>query len=226
MENIKLTLGNKLELELYDNNGDRILPFLVSQYETQLPDGTMEILAPIHEGRIYPVHKNTLMDVVYERNGDLFKFSAVAVGRSVSGNLFLLRIQPLSGEEHLQRRSFFRFNCIIDINFRMFEHKDTKKEERGEFKKAITKDLSGGGLCILSNEKPTYGWFVEGILNPGKEISFIGRIVRVINVHDKGRFKYEVGIEFVEITNLERERVISFIFDSQRKLLKKGWSTK
>ncbi|MCX7772498.1 MAG: PilZ domain-containing protein [Clostridia bacterium] len=226
MNEIKLTLGTKLELELYNNNGERIMPFLVSQFETRLPDGTIEILAPISEGRIYPVHRGTKMDVVFERNGDLKKFSALALERKMAGNIYLLHVQPTSGEEHLQRRNFFRFNCLVDMKYRMFEDKATKNEDRGEFKKAITKDVSGGGICMLTNEKPNYGWCLEGRINLSSEVKFLGRIVRIINVHDKAKFDYEVGLEFIEISNMEREKIISYIFESQRKLLKKGWSTR
>lgn len=226
METIRLTLGNKLEVELFDSNNERMQPLLVSQFERFLPDGSLEILAPIHGGRIFPVHRGVEMDIIYERHGELYKFRAVAMERNVVGNIFLLRIMPKTPEEHLQRRFFFRFGCILDIRYRMFAKKETNNEDRGSFIKAITKDVSGGGLCLLTNDKPVYGWYVEGNLDIGFNLNFIGRIVRVISIHDKGKFKYEVGIEFIEINDLEREKVISFIFDSQRKLLKKGWSTK
>ncbi len=226
MEAIKLAIGNKLELELYDKNNESKMPLLASQFETLLTDGTMEILAPIHEGRLFPVHRNTTMDVIYQKDGDLFKFLAVVIERKTSGNIRLLRIQPITGEERTQRRNFFRFGCLLDVDYHMLKHKPTKNEELGEFKKAVTKDLSGGGLCLLINEKPHNNWFIMGTIDVGAKVHFIGRIVRVTNTPEKGRFKYEVGIEFDEITNLEREKIIGFIFDSQRKLLKKGWSGK
>ncbi len=226
METIRLTLGNKLEVELFNQNNERIPPQLVSQFERFLPDGSIEVLAPIHSGRIYPVRRGVEMDIIYQRQGDLYKFRAVALERTFAGNIYLLRIMPISGEEHLQRRFFFRYNCILDICYRMFANKDTKSEERGSFIKSIIKDISGGGLCLFINEKPGYGYYVEGNLDIGSNLHFIGRIVRVINIHDKGPYKYEVGIEFIDIKDLEREKVISFIFDSQRKSLKKGWSTK
>ncbi|MGI6085996.1 MAG: flagellar brake protein [Acetivibrionales bacterium] len=226
METIKLSLGNKLELELYNSNGERISPLLASQYERTLPDGSMEILAPIKGGRIFPVHRGVEMGVIYEKNGELFSFKAEAVERRIAGNIYLLRIMPKSGAEHIQRRFFFRFDCILDLKYRLYEKRDTNNEDRGDYKKAITKDISGGGLCILTKEEPHYGWFIDGVINVGNEVSFTGRVVRVINVHDKGKFNFESGVEFIEISESEREKVISFIFDSQRKLLKKGWSTK
>ncbi|HHW22803.1 MAG TPA: hypothetical protein GXX26_07985 [Clostridiaceae bacterium] len=226
METIKLTLGDKLEVELYDNNNQRIHPLLVSQFERFLPDGSMEIHAPIQGGRIFPVHRGVEMDIIYERKGELYKIRAVALERNIDGRIYLLRVMPKSGEEHIQRRGFFRFGCILDVKYRMFANKDTKAEDRGTFIKAITKDISGGGLCLLTNEKPVYGWYIEGNLDIGFNLNFIGRIVRVFDIRDKGKFKYETGVEFVDIREMDREKVISFIFDSQRKLLKKGWSTK
>ncbi len=226
METIKLNLGDKLEIELYNSNGERVSPLLVSQFEGTLPDGSMEILAPIKGGRIFPVYRGVNMGVIYEKSGELYKFIGEAVERRISGNVFLLRIMPKSGAEHMQRRFFFRFNCILDVRYRLFEKKDTNNADKGDYKKAITKDISGGGLCILTNEEPVYEWYLDGIIDIGNGVRFIGKVVRVINVHDKGKFNYEAGIEFIDISDLEREKVISFIFDSQRKMLKKGWSTK
>lgn len=220
----KLTLGTKLELELLDTNGKRIAPTLISQFEAVLPDDSMEILSPILEGRIFPVHRGTHLDVIYEKNGDLFKFASEAIGRRLEGNIHLLRIKPLSEEEQVQRRYFFRFDCVRDIEYRMFADRQTPAEERGDFKSGITKDISGGGICLCADFKPELGWYVESMLRLNRDIPFIGRVVRVINVHERGKFNYEVGIEFVEITNMNRERIISYIFDEQRKLLKKGWT--
>ena len=69
-------------------------------------------------------------------------------------------------------------------------------------------------------------WLVFGRnFDVGSVVRFIGRFF-VSPIFVIGRFHYEAGIEFIDISELEREKVISFIFDSQRKMLKKGWSTK
>lgn len=219
-----LTLGTKLELELIDEDGEKTVPTLVSQFETLLPDGTMEILSPIVEGRIYPVRRETFMNVIYQKGGDLFRFAAQAVGRRLDGNIHILRIKPLSEEEKIQRRYFFRFKCVRDVVYRMYPEKETREEDRGEYRNGMTKDISGGGICLLSDIKPEIGWYVEGRLRINQDIPFIGRVVRAINVHDGGRYDYEVGVEFIDITNMNRERIISYIYDEQRKLLKKGWT--
>ena len=226
MKSIGLTLGSKLELEMYDKHGEKLDIVVVSQFETLLPDGSMEILAPIYEGILYQVHRHTQLDVIYRKNGDLYKFSALVLGNKKSGNIRLLRIKPTSNAEHFQRRTFFRFSCIMDIKYRLFDTKDRKKETNGEpveYKMAIIKNLSGGGASVLLREKPEIGWTLDGIIHIGREVHFRGRIVRVMSVEDKGRLDYDVGVEFTEITNKDREDIISYIFELQRSLLKKGW---
>jgi PilZ domain. len=219
-----LTLGTKLELEILDEKGERVVPTLVSQFETLLPDGTMEILSPIFEGRIYPVKRGTRLNVIYQKDGDLFRFQSETVGRSVEGNIHFLQIKPLSEAEKIQRRYFFRFKCVRDVLYRMYPDQMAAEGERRNYKTGITKDISGGGICLLSDEKPDIGWYVEGWLHIDLNIPFRGRVVRIADIHDGGRYGYEIGIEFVDITNMNRERIISYIFEEQRKLIKKGWT--
>lgn len=220
----KLTLGTKLELELYDANGNKMVPTLISQFEAVLPDDSMEILSPLLEGRIFPVRRGTRMEVIYQKDGEVYKFASEAIERKLEGNIHYLRIRPLTEEEKIQRRYFFRFSCVRDVEYRLFADGDTQEEERGVFRKGVTKDISGGGICFRADVKPEIGWQVEGILRLNRDIPFIGRVVRVIDIREGGRYNYEIGVEYTDITNMNRERVISFIYEEQRKLLKKGWT--
>jgi len=222
MINTKLTLGTKLELELYEANGNKMVPTLVSQFEAVLPDDTMEILSPILEGRIFPVRRGTRMDVIYQKDGVVYKFAAEAIERKLEGDVHFLRIRPLTEEERIQRRYFFRFSCVRDIEYRIYACPEAKED--GEYRKGLTKDISGGGICFWSDVKPEIGWYVEGRLFLNREIPFVGRVIRVIDIREKGLYNYEIGIEYTDITNMDRERVIGFIYEEQRKLLKKGWT--
>jgi c-di-GMP-binding flagellar brake protein YcgR len=218
-----LTMGKKLELELLDSDVNKIRHTFVSQFENYLGDQTMEILAPIYEGKIYPVHIGEILNVIYERDKNLYKFSAEVQDRKVANNINFLIIKQISEEVRLQRRAFFRFKCILDVEYRIFENRNCEVSQRGEFKKGITKDISGGGLCILVNGKAPYKHFVEGILKIGNGIHFIGRIVRTNDLKGKSVYNYEVGLKFVDISPSKREKLISYIFESQRKILQKGW---
>ena len=225
MDTFKLNLGDRIKIQLYNSAEENNSQQLASQYERLLPDGSMEILAPIKEGRFIPVHRGFEMDVMFEKNGNLYTFKAETLERRTSGNIYFLRIIPKSGIVHLQRRLYFRFECVLDVKNRFFENMDEDKD-MSEYKDAITKNISGGGLCLLTNDEPKDGWYFDGIIDIGSDVRFIGKVVRVNKLRNKGKYRFEVGIEFVDISEQEREKVISFIFDSQRKMLKKGWSTK
>lgn len=220
----RLKLGDKLELEINDE-AYKIEQPLVSQFDSQFPDGTMEILSPIYRGRVLYIAPNTKIDVIYQHEGSLYKFGAVALVSRFLGRIGMLRIKPVSEEVRIQRRNFFRIACVLDIEYRLYEEKNTP-EMRGDFKKGLTKDISGGGICLLMNERPEPGCFLEGKLNIGQEIAFTGKVLRVMRTENNEVYSYETSLEFTGISEKAREKLISFIYDYQRRLLKKGWYTK
>lgn len=222
MEKFTLSLGDKIEIELYDSEGERKNPVLVSQYEKTLKDGSMVIMAPIHAGQLYSIHRGEKIGIVFEKNKELYKFNAEAAERRSGGRILMMRVIPKSGIMHLQRRLFFRLNVVLDVEYRMFIEGKVKEEDRGDFKKTVSKDLSGGGICLLSNVKPILNWNVEAKIDVGEEVKFIGKIVRSTPMQNRGSYSYEMGVEFVDIKDTDREKVISFIFDYQRKMLKRA----
>ena len=74
----------------------------------------------------------------------------------------------------------------------------------------------------MANEKPILNWYIEGKIDIDAEIRFVGKIVRSVPLENNGRYSHEMGVEFVEIRDADREKVIGFIFKSQRKMLKKA----
>ncbi len=89
---------------------------------------------------------------------------------------------------------------------------------------SLTRDISGGGLGLLFEDKPELGMNIEGILDVAGEIRFIGVIVRIEPVEEQAAYRYEAGVSFTEISNHDRECLISHIYQAQRNLLKKGWT--
>ena len=131
-----LTLGTKLELELYDANRDRIVPTLISQFEAILPDGSMEILSPILEGRIYPIRRGTHLNVIYEKNGNLFTFASQALDRRFEG---CSSSDNAVREEQIQRRYFSGLNAQEE---HIFAHSETMGKNAAILRG--NKDISGG----------------------------------------------------------------------------------
>ncbi|MCX8130304.1 MAG: flagellar brake protein [Clostridia bacterium] len=230
MKLTELTIGNKLELELYDNEGKTIKPTFVSELEWVEDENIAVIAAPIYEGIIYPVPIGTYMEVYftrkYEDSGriEMYKFRAEVLGRKTIDNIAVLEVEILSEIEKIQRRQFFRFECSIPIKYRQAVSFISEHNKGIQYKKTYTRDISGGGLCFVTEEKLEMNKILEIELTLAEDDvrNFFGTIVRVIKLEDTDRHCYEIGILFRKIDNKDREAIIKFIFVEQRKLRKKG----
>lgn len=224
----QIGLGTKIELELYDEDGNRVPPVLISQYEAYDEESNVvEIHVPFFEGNIYPVHQYTVMDVIFSKENDTYMFKAEAVQRFYNDNLAMLKVKPVTPIRRIQRRAFFRMDCVLNARYRALGNviPDDDDEIEGEFLKAKTKDISGGGICMVTNEKLNESSYIEAFvqLNRDNEIRFIGEIVRANETRLRGKPMYETGVEYKKIENRDRERIIGYIFEVQRERLKKGW---
>lgn len=216
--------GVKLELEIYNNLDERIDNIFISQFEWAVNDDVAYIAAPIVEGNIYPVRLGSIMNGFYINKDDLYKFKAVVLDRTVRDNLAYLKIELKSDIEKLQRRQFFRFDYSVPIKFRVVSSMNPEVNEKTPFIKSITRDLSGGGLCILLEEKININEQLECELpvNNDRVVRFFGKVTRSSKRDPEEKYKFEIVVSFRKIEYKDREAVIGFIFEEQRKLRKKG----
>jgi c-di-GMP-binding flagellar brake protein YcgR len=222
MRIVDTKIGTKLELQQYDVNGNPAPPMLISQFEGINEDGTLVVLVPIFEGSLYPLHADTIIQVAFELKSELYAFDAKVIQRYKEGNIYYLQMRAVSDITQIQRRNFFRFDCVMDIEYRIF-HRDVEDEkEKGPFSNAISRDISGGGLCLMFETAPGMGMYIEGFISKINRLPFAGKIVRVILTEGTGINRFEIGVEFLNIENRNREKIIAFIFESQRNLIKKG----
>ncbi len=220
-----LQIGTKLELEVFNIMGERVKRQLISQLEWTEEDNVAFMAAPIHEGVIFPVRIGAAMNVYCLHNGDLYKFRAKVMNRGVKDNIALLKTEITGEFEKIQRRQFFRFECSTAIKYRPeTAEEEEKAKEPPPFIKTYTRDLSGGGLCMVTENRLELGQAIECelSLDEGASVKFKGTVVRSDRIELDERDRFEAGIRFDKIDNRDREAVIAFIFREQRKLRKKG----
>jgi len=132
-------------------------------------------------------------------------------------------ISPVSAIEKKERRSFFRMNCALEAEYRIVEMLPVDEIEQEPFMKTVTRDISGGGACLVTESKLKGGTMIEAYLKLDRKIRFMGIVARSFEVREKGKILYATGIEFKFIENRDRERIISYVFETQRERLKKNW---
>jgi c-di-GMP-binding flagellar brake protein YcgR len=223
-----LEMGTKLELELTDIQGQRLEPILVSELEWFAGKNEAVIAAPIFEGSVVPLHIGTIMNVYFikKRENDihLYKLEAEVMARETSENLHLLRIRIQGEPEKVQRREYYRLSCSVEVRYRIVDYLNEVYNENIGFKRTFARNISGGGVCLLLEDKVEVGSILECEVHPegDRMIRFFGQVVRYDKSEREGRFKYEAGIAYIRINESDRETVVRFIFEEQRKMRKKG----
>lgn len=224
----EVQIGTKLELELLSMDDVKPGHMLISEFEGAADENAAIIAAPINEGVVFPIHTGTEMYVYFlaKRDGSMgfFRFRATVAARETAGNLPLLKIEVEGGIEGLQRRQYYRLVCSVPVLYRPVDTTDPAPNEDSPFKEALASNVSGGGICLRLEEKVETGKLLECEFTTGTGIiiRFFGQVIRYEKSDMEGKYKYEAGIAYIKINEGDREAVVKFIFDEQRRMRKKG----
>lgn len=225
----EVELGSKLELECFDNTGERLEPTLVSEFEWIEGENMAAIAAPIFEGHIVPLPVNSELSIYFiKRNGSLYslyKFNAIIMSRLVADNLHILIVEKQGDIVKVQRRNYFRLDCFVEVRYRILDSNgDEPYDSDGSYINTLTNNLSGGGVSIMLEEIIPTGTIIECEMfnDQNRKVTFFGKIMRFEEIGKDGKYKYEAGIAYIEISDSDREVIVKYIYDEQRKLLRKG----
>jgi len=153
-------------------------------------------------------------DAVYRIDGEIIKRQLEPVP------LLLVKIDK--NIVRVQRRRYVRVPIVLNIQYKL--------KEEGKVYYTYSKDISGGGARIILPEPLRVRDIIDmriELPSPEAPISCEGEIVWVdrqeILVNNKREEIIHAGVSFTLIEEKERERLIRFLFDYQRNLIKKGW---
>lgn len=226
-----ISIGNKLEL-VFLEDVIRNVPnrkVYVSKIYDILNNNSLQIAMPIYEGKIVPLSVGDKYSVCFYTDKGLLQCNAVVLSRYKDGNLFFLEIGLIGELNKVQRREFYRYNCVIDAKIRIVSdeeyetgvHEDMSiPESELEWFDSKIVDISGGGVRLLckhgieKNEVVKIKFLVT-ILDEIVSINLFARILS--NRFVQGRTDvYEQRLEFMKITQDDRDKIIKFIFESER----------
>jgi c-di-GMP-binding flagellar brake protein YcgR len=111
-----------------------------------------------------------------------------------------------------ERRRFVRLNVSVKVEYKVLE------TAAKEIHSTLTKDISGGGICLIGDEELNTGRFLELKIYLPKEqepILSLGRVVWskpfIIGDEITGK-RFDIGIEFIKIDDTKREKINQYIF--------------
>lgn len=179
----------------------------------------MIIAMPMQKG--YPVffeRGKVLYGKIFSESG-IYTFRCTYVDKKMNPLPIWIVTIP-SDFEKTQQRSFVRFDVALPITV---EYLLNDEEAESTSLKLTTKDLSGGGLQVISDQKIKVGEKVQLILEipDHGDFQIDGQVVR-LHQPQEDRQLFWVSIKFLSIPNNIRDKIIRFIVRRQLQQRQKG----
>ena len=219
-------IGTRLELEVLTDIDNSVRKTYISQFVDILNTAEISISCPIFESKfvIISLGKKIRLSFHDEKYG-LMYFDGVVSSREKKDNIVLLNVKVNSKIEKMQRRNYFRLDCLLDVQYEIAESAETGQPVKKTCtKKAIAKNISGSGACIVTDDKilKNAEFNLRIFLNPDSYITTQCIVMRSSTLRESSITKYELGLYFKEISSKDQDMLIKYIFDQQRLQLKKN----
>ena len=242
-------IGNKVTLQLIRRgNIFSTKPIDKTSYTSTLMHVNSErefvISVPIYSNMLLAMGQNDIYYIrFYTRNG-LYQSKCVVGHRGSEGHIATVTVKLISNLERHQRREYYRLDCRTKLSWAKLDENQEKlyldlKNAATEGRKRIIKeqikmeditfnnnmmmDISGGGMRFNSTElleKDDSLVMIPDIKEITTDIPYLmGKVVLVRPLQNKNN-GYENKIKFINISNEEREKIITYIFAVEREKMR------
>lgn len=230
MEKI-LTPGIKLELnEITASKKKEAVTYLSQVYDIDAQRNRVSIAMPYKDGHMVVLSLGIRLDAYFYCKAKMYHSRVKVVDRYKSNNLIVLVIELETTLRKVQRRQFFRYDMIVPIKYMLLSDEIAAVYDKsGELPDEIitqgikdgqTINISGGGMkfvgCKFEKDDRVY---IELNYILGTEAQCLKTTARIIDsVNPQGRRDiFHNRISFDNIKNDDREALIRFIFEEERK---------
>ncbi len=225
--------GNKVEMQaverakyIDDTEKKKVYQTLVCDI---LSEDRLEIYMPMEKSKLILLPVNAEYDLYFYTQAGLYQCFANVIDRYKTDNQFILLMELTSNLRKFQRREYYRLSCALEMNSRPLEKEEVEVVERGNsflvpglpLKRSVIVDISGGGIRFIGNYayEPEslvcckYNLVVDG---DSKEYTLVAKVLMVRELEDRPGV-YEHRAQYINIDTSEREEIIRFIFEEERK---------
>ncbi|PRR83963.1 flagellar brake protein [Clostridium vincentii] len=202
MENLKININGNL-LVLYEDK----------YYKSTVQDVNEEefiINMPVEDGVYLTLNSGDDILVDYfSDDGFYYEFAAKVISRLTEKNMPMYKISRPIKAIKIQRRDFVRVSFTEPTVYKIDDNK------KCEWKPGLLLDLSGGGLKIKLKEKIKLSGKIIIKISCGNDVyEILGKTIRCDKSEDG---EYVCGIEFKEIDERKRDKIVQKVFSVMRK---------
>lgn len=191
-----------------------------------ISDTSFLVTAPMQGSLLYPINPGERVIITYINGPAAFESEAIAGERLKKGDLNYLSMTCSGYVKRNQRRNDFRVDVLIDITtVRAFPANPSLPLPDAEKQKCLINNLSAGGSAFFTNEELSVG---EPIHVNIPALVYGTPKTLAAQIHWQRRtenrdlaYKFYTGSRFLFTNTLDKEDLIKFTLEQQRKQLKK-----
>lgn len=204
----------------------------------------IRISMPLDKTRIVPLEPGEIYPLYFYTAKGIYTAKCSVAGRYQENNVGVLVMELVSEPERLQRRQFYRVACVMDVRAKSLSDRELKEVEEleqdertgplllerfldrasgtdGSWEEGIVTDISGGGVCFTSRRSKNKGDVIllrMELVNGAekREHRLLAQVISSEEIVTKPGY-YENRSEFVRIQEPDREEIIHFVFEEDRK---------
>ncbi len=190
---------------------------MVSQVIGDCREGNFTIAMPMLRGKLVPLWAGGVIRVSFCRKNGIYEFRARIIGRK-NGRIPSLKIRIIPPVTKSQRRDYYRLSIVLPVLIYI----DCPTGDERKSVKCYALDLSAGGIKIASDREFERGCIVFcNMVLEDKLFSVRAKVIRSVAVYNR-EHAYETGLQFIDLNEKIRSKIIGFIFREQSKLKRKG----
>lgn len=228
--------GSRIELQKtrrYRSKDDEENKVYASQVVDIISDDRIEIAMPMEKTKLILLPVDVEYDLYFFTPNGLYQCYARVVDRYKNNNRFSLLLDLTSNLRKYQRREYYRFSCALEMNSRPLQEEEVQAFEKNDvvltpelpLQRSVIVDISGGGLRFVAE----YAYEVDSLIlckyvlwidGENKEYNLCGKVLSVKKVDNRPGF-FEHRVQYVNMDKDNREEIIKYIFNEERKIIRK-----
>ena len=209
---------------------------------------TAKVSMPIYENRIVPLEIGDEYQMCFFTNSGLYQCRGRISKRYTEKKMYVMDVVLLTEMKKFQRRRFYRLDCMFTVKFRVLSDVECTLRERlaknefesesdrqqcqeaiekmpREWQEGTISDISGGGMRFHSRVELKRDELLEvrfplSFRNGILPMTFVLRVIACV-YYEGSQIAYEIRGEFENVKDTEREIVIKYVFEEQRRRLRK-----
>lgn len=214
--------------ELDDSSGEK--KFYITKIYDITENDRFEVLMPLEKTKLQLLPVGSEYDVYFYAQKGIFTCKAKVAERYKNDNAIVAVLDVLTDVKKHQRREYYRYSTVIGMNTRMLSEAEENHyiesrkllslEEPKD--KAVIVDISGGGIRYVSAAHYELNRLVQCkfILKVKDENQMFDCVIRILGTKPvaNNAANTEYRGQFLFLNNYERESIIRFIFEEERKV--------